>query len=127
MWISKNPNMINDTCANQSIANDKQQDDSTSVIALRKSIIKSLPDLANSDKQSQWWLLGTTGCHLCEVAETLMAQLVAVQPISYHYLDIADFDEELMMQFATTIPVILTLTQQLNYPFSVLDLQQLLV
>lgn len=124
--------MINDTCANQSIANDddndEQQDDSTSsVIALRKSIMKSLPDLANSDKQSQWWLLGTTGCHLCEVAETLMAQLVAVQPISYHYLDIADFDEELMMQFATTIPVILTLTQQLNYPFSVLDLQQLLV
>lgn len=121
--------MSNDNLISPRIANSESenQSDNQSIIALRKSIIKALPDLANSDKQSQCWLLGTTNCHLCEVAESLMAQLVAVQPISYHYLDISDFNEELMMQFATTIPVILTPTQRLNYPFSVLDLQQLLV
>jgi hypothetical protein len=56
-----------------------------------------------------------------------MNQLAAVQPINYHYIDISDFNEPLMMHFATTIPVVLTPTQRLNYPFSVLDLQQLLV
>jgi glutaredoxin len=82
-------------------------------------------DLSTSEQHQQWWLLGTVGCHLCEVAKELLSQLSAVQVVNYRYVDIADFDEDLMMQFATTIPVILTPTQRLNYPFSVLDLQQL--
>ena len=93
---------------------------------LRASIMLLLPELGSGEKSQHCWLLGTTGCHLCDIAEGLMKQLSAVQPISYHYIDIADFDEKLMMQFATTIPVVLTATQRLNYPFSVLDLQQLL-
>lgn len=99
----------------------------TDVVALRGLILSALPDLQNSEQSSQAWLLGTTGCHLCEVAEILIAQLAAVQPIQYHYLDISDFDDALMMHFATTIPVVLTMTQRLDYPFSVLDLQRLLV
>lgn len=93
-----------------------------SIKELRESIAAALPELAN---HQQAWLLGTTGCHLCDVAETLMRQLAAVQPIAYHYVDISDFDETLMMQFATSIPVVLTPTQRLDYPFSILDLQQL--
>lgn len=95
------------------------------VAQLRESIIDQLPELGQAEKSQQCWLLGTTGCHLCDIAESLMTQLAAVQPISYHYLDISDFDEGLMMLFATSIPVVLTPTQRLDYPFSVLDLQQL--
>ena len=93
---------------------------------LRNRVIAACPNLDNAANFDQWWLLGTTGCHLCEVAAQLMTQFQAVQPIPYQYVDIADFDEPLMMEFATSIPVLLTKTQRLNYPFSVMDLQQLL-
>jgi hypothetical protein len=45
--------------------------------------------------------------------------------MTYRTVDIADFSEPLMMEFATTIPVVLTPSARLNYPFSVLDLQRL--
>ena len=98
--------------------------DDNNIKELRARIVETTPSLkANQDK---WWLLGTSGCHLCDVAAHLLAQFQAVQPVTYKDVDIADFDESLMMEFATTIPVILTASKQLNYPFSVLDLQQLL-
>jgi len=97
------------------------------IAALRERMLEALPRLARDDIRQQPWLLGTTGCHLCDVAENLMTQLAAVQPVTYRYIDISDLNETLMMKFATTIPVVLTPTQRLNYPFSVLDLQQLLV
>lgn len=95
---------------------------------LRARIIAAIPSLERATVQAsqEWWLLGTTGCHLCTIAEQLIKRLQAVEPITYHYVDIADFDEDLMMEFATTIPVIVTQNQRLNYPFSVMDLQQLL-
>lgn len=96
------------------------------VAMLRAHMIAASPNLGTAENQDKWWLLGTTGCHLCDVAEHLLSQFQAVQPIRYQYVDIADFDEVLMMEFATTIPVILTPSKRLNYPFSVLDLQQLL-
>jgi hypothetical protein len=90
-------------------------------------MIATNPNLGTAENQDKWWLLGTSGCHLCDIAEQLLTQFQAVQPISYQHVDIADFDESMMMEFATTIPVILTPSKRLNYPFSVLDFQQLLV
>ncbi len=98
-----------------------------SIKALRELIMDVVPELATPEYRNQWWLLGTSGCQLCQVAETLLARFQAVQPIGYQQVDIADFDEALMMQFATTIPVIITQNKRLNYPFSVMDLQQLLI
>lgn len=98
--------------------------DDNNIKELRARIIEKSPNL--SAYQDKWWLLGTSGCHLCDVAAQLLTQFQAVQPVTYHDVDIADFDESLMMEFATTIPVILTPSKRLNYPFSVLDLQQLL-
>ncbi len=92
---------------------------------LRARIIEAAPNLNNPEAQREWWLLGTSGCHLCHDAEKLMTRFQAVQPISYQHVDIADFNESLMMEFATTIPVLLTNTKRLHHPFSVLDLQQL--
>jgi len=93
---------------------------------LRARIIEEIPHLGTAQNLDKWWLLGTSGCHLCEIADQLITQFQAVQPIAYEHVDIADFDESLMMTFATTIPVILTPTKRLDYPFSVMDLQQLL-
>ena len=84
-----------------------------------------MSDSSSLEQCNGWWLLGTSGCHLCIKAELLMQQFQAVQPIEYAKVDIADFDEALMMEFATTIPVLLTADKRLNYPFSVLELQQL--
>lgn len=92
---------------------------------LRARIITALPSLDTPECRDMWWLLGTSGCHLCTEAENLMVRWQAVHPISYQHVDIANFDEPLMMEFATTIPVLLTPSKRLNYPFSVMDLQQL--
>lgn len=97
-----------------------------SISTLRIRMIAENPELGSPENRAKWWLLGTSGCHLCDIAEQLMIQFQAVQPITYKTVDIADFSEPLMMEFATTIPVILTPTKRLNYPFSVLDLQQLM-
>ena len=97
-----------------------------SIEVLRARVIAASPHLSVTEDNPQWWLLGTSGCHLCDIAEQIIAQFQAVQPVTYQYVDIADFDEALMMEFATSIPVILAPSQRLNYPFSVMDLQQLL-
>nr|WP_317198668.1 glutaredoxin family protein [uncultured Psychrobacter sp.] len=96
------------------------------IAELRACIVAANPSLGTSENIDNWWLLGTTGCHLCEIAEQLMVRFQSVQPITYENVDIADFNEDLMMEFATTIPVILTPSKRLDYPFSVMDLQQLL-
>lgn len=93
---------------------------------LRARVIAANPSLNIAENNNQWWLLGTSGCHLCTIAEQIVTQFQAVQLISYQHIDIADFDEALMMDFATSIPVILTPSKRLDYPFSVMDLQQLL-
>ena len=97
------------------------------ISTLRARMIAENPELGSPKNIGKWWLLGTSGCHLCDIATQLMTQLQAVQPITYEAIDITDFSEPLMMEFATTIPVVLTPSARLNYPFSVLDLQQLLM
>ena len=85
-----------------------------------------LPDVQPLDGQA-WWLLGTSGCHLCDVAEETLRLFSSVSPVKVQKVDIADLDEALMQEFATIIPVILTPTHQLKYPFSVVDLQTLIL
>lgn len=72
--------------------------------------------------QKAWWLLGTAGCHLCDEAGNTLRLFSSVNPVSVQKVDITELDEALMNEFATLIPVILTPTQQINYPFSVADL-----
>tara|TARA_R100000935_G_scaffold32723_1_gene53239 strand:- start:806 stop:1126 length:321 start_codon:yes stop_codon:yes gene_type:complete len=96
------------------------------ITTLRDRIIDANPSLGKPENRDKWWLLGTSGCHLCDIAEQILFQFQLVQPINYKNVDIADFEEPLMMAFATTIPVILTPTKRLDYPFSIMDLQRLL-
>lgn len=100
--------------------------DDDNIKALRERMVAANPNLGDAENLDKWWLLGTSGCHLCDIATQLLTQFQSVQPIAYKQVDIANFDESLMMEFATTIPVILTPSKRLNYPFSVMDLQRLL-
>lgn len=100
--------------------------DDNDIKALRERMIAANPNLGDAENLDTWWLLGTSGCHLCDIATQLLTQFQSVQPIAYKQVDIANFDESMMMEFATTIPVILTPSKRLNYPFSVMDLQRLL-
>lgn len=78
--------------------------------------------LDSDNAEKTWFLLGTVGCHLCDEAENTLRLFSSVTATAIEKADIADFDEDFMMQFATIIPVVLTPTQQINYPFSVVDL-----
>lgn len=75
--------------------------------------------------KNSYVLYGTLGCHLCEQAEQLLTQAQQVIAIEWHSVDIA-LDEHLVTQYGLKIPVLLTEKgQQLNWPFSLLDIQRL--
>jgi hypothetical protein len=69
-------------------------------------------------------LLGTSGCHLCDLAEALLQQVAAARPVSWCYQDIA-LDDGLITRWGEHIPVLLdTQGRILQWPFSVLDVQR---
>ncbi len=68
-------------------------------------------------------LMGTLGCHLCEVAEQLIVAEVDMQAYATYQVDIAD-EDALMEKYALTIPVLVDVNtgMELNWPF---DAEQL--
>lgn len=68
--------------------------------------------------------MGTVGCHLCEVAEQLIASSVDMQKYAIYQVDIAD-DDDLVERYGVKIPVLLDLEskEELEWPF---DQSQLL-
>ncbi|WP_227431199.1 glutaredoxin family protein [Psychrobacter sp. I-STPA6b] len=88
--------------------------------------VLSLIQTHDNTQVTDWYLLGTLGCHLCDDAENLLRLFCGTYAITYKVLDIADLDEDLMMQFAEKIPVLLTPSARLDYPFTLPDMQQLL-
>jgi len=73
-----------------------------------------------------WTLYGTLGCHLSEDAEALVAQAWQVVDFELQRVDIADLPEDEAMQLADKIPVLVTPTRTLYYPFSLLDVVALM-
>ena len=70
-------------------------------------------------------LYGTSGCHLCEVAEALLRQAAGARTLEWRYVDIA-LDDVLVARYGTRIPVLLTAGgQELGWPFSLLDILRL--
>lgn len=68
-------------------------------------------------------LYGTAGCHLCEEAETLLAQTLARQSQTpgFRVKDIIE-DADLLARYGTRIPVLAAAETELNWPFSQTDL-----
>ena len=61
-------------------------------------------------------LLGTTGCHLCEVAEKIAKKIAPVLGYGINYVDIAS-DDALIEQYGIRIPVLRLADQELGWPF----------
>lgn len=63
-------------------------------------------------------LMGTLGCHLCEVATGVIVRVVNPEKFAVYQVDIAD-DEQLMDKYATQIPVLVDVETQaeLGWPF----------
>lgn len=64
-------------------------------------------------------LLGTSGCHLCEVAERLVRRIAPNLGANIQHIDIAS-DDALVDAYGMKIPVLRTQegkTSELNWPF----------
>jgi hypothetical protein len=65
-------------------------------------------------------LLGTSGCHLCELAEELLNECLIVETsVTVEFIDIAE-QTQWQAGYATLIPVLLhpKSLQSLNWPFT---------
>lgn len=73
--------------------------------------------MSSVDSHQQLVLYGTSGCHLCEVAEQQLLGWVA-QGWQVELVDIAD-DDQLIDRFSLVIPVLLHCAsgRLLNWPF----------
>ncbi|MBE9578059.1 MULTISPECIES: glutaredoxin family protein [Moraxella] len=80
-----------------------------------------------SNPATDWYLLGTDGCHLCHASHALLTQAQAMNPHmpAIHVLDLAG-SEELIDHLGTLIPILITPTHLLCYPFGVMDVIHLL-
>lgn len=68
-------------------------------------------------------LFGTTGCHLCEEAESIIANCQQAQ-LKIKYIDIA-VDEQWQEKYAIRIPVLYhpETKQELGWPFTLSQVQ----
>lgn len=70
-------------------------------------------------------LLGTTGCHLCEQAEHVLAAALGEKGASWRYTDVA-LDARLLEAHGDRIPVLRYGGRMLDWPFGLLDVRRLL-
>lgn len=72
-------------------------------------------------------LYSTLGCHLCEQAEALLAELAQSEPLQWQVVDIVERDEW-MERYAVRIPVLLCegASDDLGWPFTLDDVRQYL-
>lgn len=71
-------------------------------------------------------LFGTSGCHLCEEAEAILAGKIQAQ---YEYIDIAEQGQDQWQEkYAIKIPVLLhkESAKELFWPFSEIDVDSFL-
>jgi Glutaredoxin-like domain (DUF836) len=76
----------------------------------------------------EYVLLGTSGCHLCELAEEMIdACCLGTNPLEIEKIDIAE-QNHWQQDYATQIPVLLHLTtlQSLRWPFTQWDVKTFL-
>ncbi|MFW5451185.1 MAG: glutaredoxin family protein [Methylophagaceae bacterium] len=68
-------------------------------------------------------LYTTIGCHLCELADTLLNELSNQHNVVVEAIEIGD-DDELVTRYGTIIPVVrFADNSELNWPFTLQDLE----
>lgn len=81
----------------------------------------------NQTNHHDWYLLGTDGCHLCETTYALLlTHQKRFELPNILVLDILDFYDKYDKQFveclSSFIPILITPTQFLCYPFGIMDI-----
>ena len=69
----------------------------------------------------QYYLIGTDGCHLCDDVKALCQHL----NISIISLELSETDDVLIDTLGVMIPILVTPTALLCYPFGIMDLAKL--
>lgn len=95
--------------------------EATEFSALRHQILSAL----QASDTPAWYLLGTDGCHLCHEAQSIIetAATVCTQTPAVCVLDLADAaDERLVDLLGRHIPILMTDSQLLCYPFGLMDI-----
>ena len=68
-------------------------------------------------------LYTTTGCHLCELAETILHNVSASHNVKVIAIEIGD-DDELVARYGISIPVVrFSDNTELNWPFEQQDIE----
>ncbi len=68
-------------------------------------------------------LYTTIGCHLCQLADTLLSELSNQHDVVVEVIEIGD-DDDLVTRYGTTIPVVkFADNSELNWPFTLQDLE----
>lgn len=97
--------------------------------SLRRELLTCLQVNDDDSHEHTWYLLGTDGCHLCQDAQTWMSFVLKTQPNppTLARLEIMNTkDITLLDTLGKYIPILITPTKLLCYPFSVMDINQLL-
>jgi hypothetical protein len=73
-------------------------------------------------------LMGTLGCHLCEIAQALIMSDIERGQCEIYLVDIAE-DDQLLDKYAVRIPVLVDVQsgKALDWPFDKQQLQQFLI
>ncbi|MFB6349319.1 hypothetical protein ACFBZI_07790 [Moraxella sp. ZJ142] len=108
------------------------QTDNTALIAKILSSFYRQPiddQSVGANDPNTWYLIGTDGCHLCDKSHAVIKQAFATtsNAPTLQLLDLANAsDEQLIDALGVLIPVLITKTRLLCYPFGVMDILSLL-
>lgn len=97
--------------------------------SLRTELLDCLQVSHNYDHDGAWYLLGTDGCHLCQDAYTWLTFALKTQsnaPTLTRLEIMNTKDITLLDQLGRYLPILITPNKLLCYPFSVMDVTQLL-
>lgn len=82
---------------------------------------------ADPQNPAQWYLVGTDGCHLCDDAYALLtAHAPRLTLPNIFYLDVLaiydNYDKKLAEYLSSFIPILITPSDFLCYPFGIMDI-----
>lgn len=87
---------------------------------------QTLLSIFNINLGNDWYLIGTDGCHLCDEVYALLSQVGRIRPLPFvHRADVMNADELVIETLGVVIPILVTPTRLLCYPFGVMDIMTL--
>lgn len=89
--------------------------------SLRNALITQYEGNVPLDERA-YWLIGTDGCHLCDLAWDSCQQAMMGSDSLVIKVELLDFYDEIVSALACHIPVLVKQKDLLAYPFGVLDI-----